>query len=424
MQLKKRQSLSELLAIATGALLTQAPENALAIAEDLDMDLSYMEYREDDRVRVREMDVGVKWFYDDDNVFTGKVITDSITGATPSGALKPPAAASQTLTTPSGVAGASGVGGASGNYLEPLTEFVDRRVAISAGWEHTFQRRYRGSIGAIFSNEDDYQSYGGNIGAAIEFNNKLTTLEGGLGASYDLVTAGGGIQEELGNVIYDKEDAYEDGEKLTVDYGISVTQILTRGSLVKVGISQGNVSGYLSDPYKVVTLIDEVTDEPEKYFHEKRPNDRTRSAIFADYNRLREFDDVVSIGYRYFWDDWGIRAHTLDMRYRHDLRGTHYITGHVRLYKQSEADFYRAYLDEANNEDPELDTTAPEYASADQRLDALTSYTLGVKYGMTGSLGDFFIRYEVMRQIGTHGDYRQLTAQLFQVVWTLDFIKQ
>lgn len=424
MQLKNKRSIAELLAVATGALLTPTAERAHAIAEDLDVDMSYLEYREDDRVRVREVDIGVKWYYDDDNIFTGKIITDSITGATPSGALKPPSTASATLTSPSGVAGASGVGSSTGNYLQPLVEFVDRRVAIAAGWERTFQRGMRATFGGIFSNEDDYQSYGGNLGVAWDLNNKLTTLEGGLGYSYDFISAAGnGVQKELGNVTEDKLDAYEDGEKQTIDYGFGVTQILTRGSLVKAGISRGTVQGYLSDPYKIITLVDDL-GLPDKYFHEKRPNKRTRNAIYADYNRLLEFDDVVSVGYRYFWDDWDSQSHTLDLHYRHDLRGTNYITGHFRFYRQTAADFYRAYLEETKGEDPELDTTAPTHASADYRLDDMSNYTLGVKYGTTGSLGDFFVRYEIMRQVGTHGDYRDLTAQFLQLVWTLDFVKQ
>jgi hypothetical protein len=34
---------------------------------------------------------------------------------------------------------------------------------------------------------------------------------------------------------------------------------------------------------------------------------------------------VVDIGYRFYRDDWGIRAHTLDLRYRWELGSGTYI---------------------------------------------------------------------------------------------------
>ena len=367
------------------------------------------------------MDVGAKWIYNEDNIFSGKLVTDAITGSTPSGALTPPSKTA-TLTSPSGVSGASGTGGSSGLQIRPLEGFVDRRVALAANWLHTYNRVYRTNLGGIFSNEDDYQSYGGSATVAYDLNQKLTTLEAGLGYSYDFVGSVVGVHKELGNLADDKPDDYNDGEKQVIDWGLSATQILSRRAVVKVGYSSGSVQGYLSDPYKVITLKHKIDPSKFTYFHEKRPMSRSRSSINIDFNQERENNDVVNVYYRYYWDSWQINSHTIDARYRYELGNTRYLQPHVRIYRQTAASFFYPYLDPNQGQDPEGETP-PAYASADNRLDAMTSYTVGIKYGLSGSLGKFFARFEMMRQIGSQGDYRNLTAQILQFVWTLDFNK-
>jgi hypothetical protein len=419
MQLTRKKSIADALAIATCSLLAQAADNAYALDADVDLDLNFLEYHENHRVRVREMDVAAKWIYDEDNVYSGKLVTDAITGSTPSGALTPPTK-SQTLTSPSGVSGATGTGGGGGLLIRPLEGFVDRRVSLGANWERTYNRTYRTNIAANFSNEDDYQSYGSNATVAYDLNQKLTTLEAGIGYSYDFVSSVVGVHKELGNLAYDKPGDYTDGEKRIIDWGLSATQILTRRSVVKVGYSSGSVVGYLSDPYKVVTLVDKIDPSKFTYFHEKRPTSRSRSSLNFDYNQTREDNDVVSVYYRYYWDSWGINSHTVEARFRHELGNTHYLQPHVRVYHQSAADFFYPYLEPA--QDPDGPTPVA-YASADNRLDAMTTYTLGAKYGLSGSLGNFFARFEMMRQIGSKGEYRNLTAEILQFVWTLDFKK-
>ena len=421
MQLTRKKSIADVLAIATCSLLAQATQNAYAIEEDIDLDLSFLEYRENSRVRVREMEVAAKWIYDEDNMFSGKLITDAITGSTPSGALTP-ASTSQTLTSPSGVSGATGTGGGSALLIRPLEGIVDRRVALGASWERTHSRTYRTNLGAVFSNEDDYQSYGGSASVGYDLNQKLTTLEAGIAYSYDFVGSVVGVHKELGNLADDIPGDYNDGEKEIIDWGLSATQVLTRRSVVKVGYSHGSVQGYLSDPYKVITLVDRIDPNKFTYFHEKRPTFRSRSSINIDFNQTREDNDVVNVYYRYYWDSWGINSHTVDARFRHELGNTHYIQPHVRIYRQSAADFFTPYLSEAQGQDPEGDTP-PAHASADNRLDTMVSYTLGIKYGLSGGLGKFFGRFEMMRQIGSKGDYRNLTSQILQFVWTLDFKK-
>jgi hypothetical protein len=126
---------------------------------------------------------------------------------------------------------------------------------------------------------------------------------------------------------------------------------------------------------------------------EKRPSsrDRTNLLLSSVYHHTR---DVSYVSYRYYWDDWGVRSHTLDARLRHELPNEAYIQPHVRLYTQGAADFFTFGL---------LDGSAlPQFASSDSRLGPLHTVTLGATYGFhpTGHTAEVTFRVEYIRQWG------------------------
>lgn len=100
---------------------------------------------------------------------------------------------------------------------------------------------------------------------------------------------------------------------------------------------------------------------------------------------------MLNASYRYYWDDWGVKAQTVDARYRFDF-GARYIEPHVRYSVQtSAADFYRPFLQQGES---------PAFASADYRLAEMTTTTFGVKYGMPFKSGELSVRLEFVRQTG------------------------
>ncbi len=431
MQLKKKnRPVSQALAVATCTLLSNVAQNVAAHdvdGKDLDYTTSFLDYVEQDRVKVREIDQTISWQMNDDINISGTFIFDSITGSTPTGALSTNSAASDTSTTASGTSSGTGFGGGTSNtatFIDPLTPIVDRRVAVSGQILHEITRTSSYSAGALFSSEDDYSSVGLNGSYIMELNNKLTTLEFGTAGSYDIVSPIGGspAPDRLTNV----NDTFdlEDGEKTTIDLLISATQILNHRTVAKASLTTGVTSGYLSDPYKVVTLRNSTSGLADAYFHERRPDSRNRSSVNLDISHQPFDEDVVSIGYRYFWDDWDITSHTLDIRYRRQINHKSYYMPEFRFYSQSAAFFYVPYLN-ADDQNPDAVGTpsglnAPEYASADSRLDKMTAYTLGIKYGIEGPLGHFRVRYAFYGQRGTVGEFTDLNARFIQLSWTIN----
>jgi len=431
MQLKKdKHSIYQRLAIATCTLLSTLPQNSSAHdveGKDLDYSTSFLDYQEKGGVKVREIDQTVRWLMDDDITLSGSFVFDSITGSTPTGALPLTAVASETSTSASGTSSGTGFGGNDSpiaTFLDPFAPIVDRRVAIGGQIEYVLDRNSRFTAGLLFSSEDDYTSYGASGSYIMELNNKLLTLEAGIGMSYDIIDPldSTPAPDRLTNVndVFDLKN----GEKTTHDINISATQVLNIRTVVKVGFSTGIVKGYLSDPYKVVTLRNEISGLAESYFHERRPDSRFRNTLLFDVTHQPFNNDVIYGSYQFFWDDWSMQSHKIDLRYRWGF-GRSYLMPHFRFYHQSKANFFREFLDAGNGEDPDSVGTAdginaPAYASADRRLDKLNTVTLGIKYGIEGDLGHFRMRWDFMHQNGTHGEFKVLNARFFQISWTLN----
>lgn len=399
MQLKKKKSISGALATATCTLLGTANNDAMALGTDApwEFDSAVLLYSEEDRVSAFEPVFKARKELDDKEFLNLRLVIDVLTGASASGAVPMPFV--QTFTSPSG----NNVYTASTNETPLDDTFKDTRVSLSADWEKPINQDLNAVYGAYFSREYDYTSLGGSATLSLDTNNKNTTYTGGISAGFDIVEPVGGTPVGM-TVMPD----FIDGEKATdgssenktvVDFLFGVTQILTRKSLVQANYSIGSNSGYLTDPYKLLSVIDDGTgriineglNDGYSYRHENRPDSRLSQSIYAKYVRQLT-EDVINFSYRYFWDDWGITSHTFDARYRFEIGGGHYLQPHLRYYTQSEADFYKPYL--LDSEDENVTE-----ASADYRLGELVTTTFGLLYGIEFSkTHEFTFRAELMNQ--------------------------
>jgi hypothetical protein len=149
--------------------------------------------------------------------------------------------------------------------------------------------------------------------------------------------------------------------------------------------------GYLTDPYKVVSLVDSTTLEIAGQLTEKRPGTRSRGSLLLS-STYHLTQDVLYFSLRGYSDDWDVRSGTVDVRLRHELAGGKYLQPHVRYYSQSQANFYVQGLIAGQ--------ALPAYASADYRLGPLRTTTLGLTYGfhLKGMPGTVSLRGEYLRQ--------------------------
>jgi hypothetical protein len=353
-------------------------------------DATLLVYGEQARAKVTEPTVRVTRLDPDGQALSARLEIDAITGASPSGALPtgvtptgPPdtytTASGRVVTVPPPPAGQI-----------PLSPFKDTRVALDGTWIRPLGL-LTSTLGGHVSREKDYQSLGINAKTSLDLMHRLTTLTLGGGLNHDSVFPVGGTPVGLSAGGLPLSRGHDPKRVATGMVGLS--RILTRRWMVAVSGTRTWERGYLTEPYKVLSLMDSATGQTVGQVTEKRPSTRFRTDILGG-SVYHLAQDILYVTYRYYWDDWSVRSHTFDVRYRHPLPEEAYVEPHVRLYTQTAADFFRSGFVQGE--------PLPEYATSDIRLGALRTATVGATVGfhIPEYPGEWTVRAEYIGQFG------------------------
>jgi Protein of unknown function (DUF3570) len=445
MQLKRKLPRARVkLAAASWALLGAVASHAqnmdAAPADDgggdwsLDSALAY--YHENGRIQAIEPIVDLKEDLGNGEALDLNLTFDSLSGASPNGAL--PSTMPQTFATPSGhslsgvaqtyttSSGQLAVEGApiytvGAGQLPADPNYHDQRLAVGLDWDQPLGRLTRASFGGKLSYEHDFLS--GSIDASIahDFNQKNTTVSLDLNGEFDTIKPIGGTPVPSSDyTLFEKTSAADHKNGAGVILGL--TQVINRHWLTELNLSADRFSGYLNDPYKIISVLD-AAGGTSGYLYERRPGERMRRSIYLE-NRVGFRRVSLALGLRYFRDDWGVHSETAELRVRWwNPERDRYLEPLVREYRQSAANFYTPWLSGAG--------PSPIYASADQRLAAFDATTFGLKYGarLVDNTQELSMRFEYYRQSLRAGRpappalqgidlYPGLQAILVQVGWS------
>ncbi|MBW0281440.1 MULTISPECIES: DUF3570 domain-containing protein [Shewanella] len=381
-QLKPQtKQIASALALASCGLFA-SNGHATELAKNIDdwkVDAALMYYGEQDRVQAIEAIGTAQKNFGDDSVLDLKLVVDSLTGASASGAVAQ--SNSQTFTRPSG----------NGQYTvaageTPLDDtFHDTRVQANANWSQVLNPDWKVNGGVYASKEFDYMSMGINAGVERGFNKDNTTLFLGTSYSFDVVDPVGGRPVALSTMAirdnFTSDEAYRSAfdatrqtssdDKQTADLMLGITQILNQRWLLQANYGLSSVSGYLTDPYKVLSVVDN-NGTTENIVYENRPDSRLKHSFYMMTKGALD-SGVVDFSYRYTTDDWDLTSHTLETHYRYYFSGSFYGQLHLRYYQQAAVNFYQPFL--------MAESPLPEFASADYRIGDMSAYTVGVKFG-------------------------------------------
>ena len=402
MQLKNKagDNLRAGLMAATCALLAPAAKAQAPAADAPDnnkVDTGLLYYQEDGG-RVRSIDAIVKLAHDfgDERVLTATGAVDVLSGGSPNGAV--PQKSTQTFTTPSG-SSLTPHGGEEDDdqgklYTiapgkQPLDpNFRDLRVAGDLNWSQPLGIGSTLATNGHLSVEHDFRSASGSVLYSRDFNSKNTTLGAGLSAEFDSTNPIGGVP--VAGSSYDSFT--KDGSsasKHVLGGQLGITQVLSRNWIAQLNFSVEKASGYLNDPYKILSRVD-ATGVTTGYLFESRPDSRQQHSVWLG-NKVALGSSVLDLSFRYGSDDWGISSRTVEARYRFRVGGTAYLEPQLRWYRQDAADFYRLYLTGAD--------LAMTDKSADPRLGAFTAKTIGVKLGLPRENGgELAVRLQAYQQ--------------------------
>lgn len=281
--------------------------------------------------------------------FAGEILTNIMTGASPTGLMDP--------NNP--------------NEIE-LAEIDDQRWAYIFSLTKEINLDHSLTFEYVRSEEDDYKSDGFTLRSEHNFFNQNTTLQLGISYNDDLNFA-----EPLGG---------EKRKKETLDLGIGVTQLLTPKTILQGNFTFGYSRGYLGDPYKSISKKESFTIpgfppfvEDIPYF-ENRPDERVRYVFrLGLLHFVEKANASINTSYRLFLDDAGLTAHTLGFEWNQKI-GDHWVLSpYYRFYHQSEADYYYPNLDDTDIIPNDDRTGRAPYYSSDYRLSNFDAHTYGIK---------------------------------------------
>lgn len=160
-------------------------------------------------------------------------------------------------------------------------------------------------------------------------------------------------------------------------YHVSLSQVLTKNLLLSLNYDAITDEGFLRNPYRHVLVLNDPNDPaaganfntPEKY-----PNTHTSNAVAASVLYYLPYRAALKLGYRYYTDDWDIRAHTADITYTQPLRDRWVIDVGARYYQQTHADFYADLFARPDQQN---------FMARDKELSEFTNYSTGFSLSYT-----------------------------------------
>jgi len=242
----------------------------------------------------------------------------------------------------------------------------DNRVFTNVGATHSGDRQTVGfNLG--FSKEYDYLSINGGFNYSRAFNQKNTYL--GLGFNH--------YQDQID--LYNIDGVNEgDADRETNDLTISLSQVLSPKAIAVFELFVSDQSGFLSTPFHELRLDD------GSRVAERLPDARQRMAFKASLNYAFTNRFVLRSYLRYYDDDWGIDAQTLELEphFKLGFGDDTWLYPILRYHTQSGSDYWGL---------PGSFTTNQDFYTTDWDLGEFDSqkYGLGFRTKFASRLSDY-----------------------------------
>jgi hypothetical protein len=218
----------------------------------------------------------------------------------------------------------------------------DHRSAVQASLTHDAGANSTSTLSASYSQERDYHATALGAARTLPLNPALT-LGFGASFSHDLI-------RPTDALLYDR---IQRAEKNTSSIFGSLSWVLSKSTVLESGIQLNYQSGYLSDPYKLVSVGDAVLADT-------RPDRRSEAAWLVRYRYAATSNAALHADSRFAWNSWGQHSLTLELAWYQGLRDGWQLVPGLRYYAQDQARFYA----------PFFGVDAGQYFSSDYRLGA------------------------------------------------------
>ena len=268
---------------------------------------------------------------------------------------------------------------------------ADTRIYPSANW--TVENEQKGTsfgAGGAISHEFDYMSWGGNINFSKktknrngEFSAKLFTYLDNLKLIYPVELRPGGVAL--------RHEDYATAGRNTFGSSFSYSQIVNTRLQLAFLVDLIYQQGYLGLPFHRVYF----TDNSEKV--ENLPGKRFKLPVGFRANYFLGDNIILRGYYRYYQDDWGLKAHTFNLETSIKFTPFVSLTPFYRFYTQTAVDYFAAY---------QAHKTTDTYFTSNYDLSGFTSHFYGTGIRLTPPKGVFGIEHLNMLEL-RYGHYEK-----------------
>lgn len=246
------------------------------------------------------------------------------------------------------------VSSASVDVVTAASPYNEERTEYGLGFEY-LRDKITYKLGFSNSKESDYEADTAHVSISQDMFGDLTTVSLSFARGWDKVSRRG-------------DDVFSDTLNRRV-YGIDLSQIVTRSLIVGLTWETVTEEGFLNNPYRSVRYVDADAANGYSYEPERYPHTRTGNAIALRGRYFLPYRAALQAEYRYYTDDWAIRAHTADLGYTHPWGERWIFDAHYRYHTQDAADFYGDLFPQQNFQN---------FLARDKELSKMNSHTVGV----------------------------------------------
>ncbi len=278
---------------------------------------------------------------------------------------------------------------ASSDKIDPFTvssaSHADTRIFPSLAW--SMENEKKGSTlgaGISASSEFDYMSFGANISFAQKTKNRSGEFSAKLQAYIDNLAyitpielrpgggGGGGNGEE------ESRKDYPSKARNSFSGSFSYSQVINQQLQIMFIADLIYQQGYLGLPFHRVYFNGAILPVIENL-----PDTRLKIPIGFRANYFLSDKVILRSFYRYYHDDWGLSAHTVDLETPIKINPFLSVTPFYRYYTQSAIDFFGGY---------KVHTAADQYYTSNYDLSKFSSNFYGAGFRIVPPKGVFGIQ--------------------------------
>jgi len=255
------------------------------------------------------------------------------------------------------------------DYIVSSASKIDARSHVSLSYDRNLRSNLSAGLTGAFSIESDYTSYGLGLNVNRQSMDQSRSWGINLQAFLDDLRWGRFENGKAQKLVYPYELRYkkwfDEYNRYSVNAEFSFIQTITRRT--SIGFYPGVViqKGLLSTPFHRLYF----SDGSKKV--ELLPSSRLKIPIGFELNTFLGYKFILKTNYRFYWDDFGITAHTLSVDVPYKLSRMWTLLPSVRYYVQTAADYFAQYKEHL---------TTDAYYTSDYDLSKFQSLKLGMGF--------------------------------------------